>query len=318
MLVYKLLDPITKKSQTLEIELNNYDFTNNWRAYLIKTYNRLPKIDWLVSRTNTPWQNTFEERLNLHLFKIYKIFLYFQTNLPYDFQDDIQLVEYFVLNPGAIGQIHLNKWHRHFTALAEVYLQENIKIPPSCTRDELYRNIHELNGHVHHLERFTYGQNKKRVQFGYDGQYIIHVSSKHDMSNVFDTVWAPGHVEHIEPKFFDFLNSNYDYDVWINEDIKGKDLISAWLDDDDLLEDDITGNQVMTPSILLDPKRLYTRVLDNTQFRKDYTATGKYLDRAPLGNIINKEKLDYETMLKSKVIFIELDNNVLWTNQDQG
>jgi len=317
MLVYQFLDKGSGKQQCLEIELNDLEFTKKWEHYLIKTAQRLPEINWLVGRANKPWANNFDERLNVHLFRIYKAFLFFQHNLPYDFVEEINLIEYFVLNVGAIGQLHLNKWHRHFTSLAEIYLQENITIPPSCTRDELYRNIHELNGHVHHLERFTFGKNQKRIKFGFDGQYAIHVPSKHNMSNVFNTVWAPGYVEHLDTGFFDFTKDEYDYDVWLHEDIQGKDLIRAWLDDDDLQEDDITGNLVMTPNILLDPTRIYKRVLDDDQFRKDIGVTNKTLDRAPLGNIKNKTELDYELLLRSQVINISLNNIQLWSNSNQ-
>jgi hypothetical protein len=316
MLLYNFLEPNKKITQQLEIELNDFQFTKRWKEYLIKTHNRLPDIDWLVGRANKPWMNTFEERLNIHLFRIYKAFLFFQHTLPYDFKEEINLIEYFVLNPDAIGQLHLNKWHRYFTTLAEIYLQENIKIPPNCTRDELYRNIHELNGHVHHLERFTFGKNKKRTKFGLDGQYAIHVPNKHNMSNVFNTVWAPGYVEYLDPGFFDFKNDNYNFDVWLHEDIQGKDLIRAWLDDDNINEEDVTGNIVMTPSILLDPSRIYQRVINDQQFRQDVAESHKTLDRAPLGNIKNINDINFELLITSKVTSITLDNKQLWSNSN--
>jgi hypothetical protein len=111
---------------------------------------------------------------------------------------------------------------------------------------------------------------------------------------------------------FDFLTEEYHYDVWLNEDIQGKDHIKAWLDHDDLTQSDIWGNSFLTPNIMFDPELCYSTTLDNEEFRKEYIASNKTLNRWPLGNIVSLNNINWSDIMFTPITTILLDDNILW------
>jgi hypothetical protein len=122
-------------------------------------------------------------------------------------------------------------------------------------------------------------------------------------------LWVSGHAEGITDTF-DPTTEEYHYDVWINEDIQGKDHMKAWLDEDDLTQTDVWGNSFMTPNVMFDPHLIYASVIDKPDFIAEYKASGKTLNRWPLGKIVNE--VDWDSVEKGKISSIELDGTVLW------
>ena len=309
-LIYTYEGPTS--TQQLKIELNDFDFTKRWIKYMEATAARVPRLFWYSTKQNFNNRILTKYETPINLCKLYKSFAIFHANLPYDVTEPLGMLDECLENPEKLNQHHLNVWHRWFTRLAGAYFQENITIPPSLTRDELYHAIHAVNGNVHVLEKYTYSDLQNRRSMEPTLQYSTQCHNAHNLSNLTNGVWAPGYTELLEPGGYDFRTQEYRFSVWLHEDIQGKDQMKAWLDHDDLNMEDITGNLIMTPNVTFDPNMTYARIIDNPEFRKQSDACGKTLDRYPLGNIINADEFKFEEILRSKVMSIELDGKELW------
>lgn len=308
MIVYSLVNKIGTTFR-LEIELSNSALSNKWKIYLQKTCSRVGNLDWQSDEYIV--ESPQHKNINIQLFKIFRSFSYLNTHLPYDFNEELDIIEKWVIQNELVSQDRLNKWHRYFTTLADGYFKEHIIIPPNCNRDELYSHLHTLNTHIHKLELKNINQKRSKLNFG--NQFGIHVSFDWNrISTLVNGVWSPEYMEELTPGFFNIFDNEYDCNVWMSDDIQGKDLIRAWLDDDDLTMNDVTGNQFMTPNIILDPYNSYKNILDNTEFRESYLRSNKHLDRIPLGNIINLDKIDWKNFYGSKIESISIDNEKIW------
>ena len=86
---------------------------------------------------------------------------------------------------------------------------------------------------------------------------------------------------------FDHTIEDTNHNVWLNEDILGKDLIRCFLDGDNPNNKDITGNTFLTPSLLIDVDKVYHNVLTSKEFNEWHSklCPNKTLNRWPIGNI---------------------------------
>jgi len=308
MLIYKYTAPQGEIKQ-IEVELLDNKFVNEWQQYLTRTAARLPSILWNFSSHGMAKQykaNPIPLLTDLH-----KSFVFLQTHLGIDFAKEIADLVHLLEVPNDLTQAHLNTWHRHFTTVATEYYSGRMKIPAEVRVDEMFERFHALNQNVHDLEFMTYPTLSRRTAIGDKQQYSAFCADARALEGS-NALWASGHAESITDSF-DPATEEYHYDVWINEDIQGKDHMKAWLDEDDLLETDVWGNSFMTPNVMFDPHMIYASIIDNPAFMADYQASAKKLNRWPLGKIVNT--VDWPKLTKSRISSIVLDNITLWKIQ---
>jgi hypothetical protein len=150
---------------------------------------------------------------------------------------------------------------------------------------ELDRQVHIINSAVHELESFyTYQQLETRQKFNGQVQQILFT----DAGNMEGKDFSMWNTNITEP--FDHTTQETNYDVWLNEDILGKDLVRCFLDNDDPNNPDITGNLFLTPSLYVDIDRMYDKVLNSIEFNEWHQrlCPNKTLDRYPIGNVIER------------------------------
>ena len=210
-----------------------------------------------------------------------------------------------------LTQNHLNQCHRHFTTLERMEVNQDL-----CRGNENQRKhyfyIHEINRIVHSLESYTMLKSERYNRYP-DLYFSICFTNAND--NAFlknddcHKVWE--YVTRLETGIFDIFKDDYDYDVWLQEDIVGKDQKRAWLDNDDLTQNDITGNLHLTPSLMLDINKLHKRIYDDENFRADSKASGKTVDRLPLGKITSQIDVELLYSLKPEFLRTYVDKIIL-------
>jgi len=312
MLIYNYVaknDP--RKNQQIRIELLDRPFVHQWTQYMIELSERVSKINWYITSQANNERTMIPEKCLFHIQKVHDSFTYFQTHKVGDFSVYLNEIEYLLKNPSDIKQSHLNKWHRWFTTLASRYFGYNPEsIPPTATRDDLYFAVHDVNGHAHRLEEYTYFDLERRRIFPLCKQWSTQAHNAHNLNNLHNSIWDK--MVELPTGTYDYFSESYDHTVWMHEDIQGKDQMKAWLDHDELYHEDITGNLFMSCNVTFDPLKLYSTVLSREDFRKESIACGKTLDRPPLGDIVNIEEVDWTNMVNYNVRSIMLDSKVLW------
>ena len=196
-------------------------------------------------------------------------------NTGYDFAECNAAIDRLAVAP---TQADCNITHRTFTTL--------VMDGWSTGEPEIERAIHGINGATHRLE-VSFPQ-QRREQF--NGRVFQVLFTDADTRNNVDfSIWNT----RLDGDFYDHRAHSTDYDVWMNDDILGKDLPRCFLDADDPHERDITGNRFLTPSLYFDLDRHYHHVAQSTEFNQwlDTTGCTKTLDRWPLGTITHISKL---------------------------
>lgn len=315
MLTYYYITP-KQERKSINIRLLDYNFANRWRNYISNLANKCPNISWYIAGLNSVEGLQREVEHNVpELLKLRDIFNYINRNGLKDLANDITELERLMAYPFNVKQSHLNKWHRIFTGLENYWLKKEEKdLPPHIHRPELWQAIQDINTYTHHLEMWTYHCSIRREPYLNIKQYSIQFTNANNLNyrQKQNQVFSAENLELIEPGGFDFFSQEYHCSVWLHEDITGKDQMKAWLEEDDLTQYDITGNILMTPSITLDPNLLYAQILDREEFRIESKLSGKTLDRYPLGNIIDSDKIDWKEFRQSNIEQVVLDNNLLW------
>lgn len=315
MLIYKFYNPNNINSIiAVEIQLANTLFVQQWKQYMFELYARIPNIVWYITRHAYNARFLEAKQLILFLSRLHASFLFFQKKKIGDFSNEIKRIEYLFEHPDKTNQIDLNIWHRHFTTLEGKYSLYEDRTPPNTLTMDLYEYIHDVNQYVHRCEGWTYADCARRTKFTSSPMYAVQFTNANHMSafaeNDNKKVW-----DHTTPRFqpgmYDPYKEGSDYTVWLHEDIIGKDQVKAWLDNDDLKQFDVTGNDCMTPNVTFDPAKLYHRVLQDPDFKKESLESGKTFDRPPIGNIVNSQ-LDFDDILDKQVYSIELDGKLLW------
>ena len=314
---YKLVDvPEKDKLITIQIKLIDNEFIYKWKNYLIETHQRVPHVHWYITRFNNNTKHLQPSNLIVNLARLYSSFMFFQKHNAGDFTKEIQRIEHLFEHPEETTQNDLNIWHRHFTTMEQRYSNDNNKTPPNTLTADLYEYIQDVNQFTHRCEGYTYAACPRRQKYGNMPMYTVQFTNANNhtyfANNENRQVWTSS-----TPRFptgtFDCFNENTDYDVWLHEDIIGKDQIKAWLDHDDLKEFDVAGNEIWTPNIAFDPHKLFHSVIQDEDFKRESKESGKTLDRLPIGNIITDVKtIDWELVLTGRVIRIEVDDQLLW------
>jgi hypothetical protein len=310
MLEY-FIKTLDDKEVMVKIKLLDNDFVNAWKTYLKFVLSKAA-TDWHVVGCMNNTRYKTDEQIKECLARLLISYKTFQDNLMGDHEEDIKTIRSLLDNPDNLTQEDLNKWHRHFTDFVKQYHPINYLVPTKESPDIISRRIHDVNQYVHQLEGATYYKTTRRMAMGPVMQYAIQFTNANHPDDNKDDVWT--YLHKIEPGQFDWEKDSYDHTVWLNEDILGKDQMKAWLDGDLLTYSDVTGNLEMTPSIMLDPNRAFSRIINNTEFQIESKASGKTLDRFPVGDILNDDISDWDTILGGTVLEIKLDNETIWKN----
>ncbi len=313
--------------QNIDIELIDVEYVDTWKQILKSVCTEL-NFNWILERQSLPVTDhlAFDflynvDRLLVSLVELKTAYEYLgkieNTGLsvlpePDAFFDETLIViNELIQDPQRLSQDHLNVWHRHFTTL-EMRNSAYQLYNGNEDNKKHYFYIHEINRIVHILEFITYPKLPRIMKY-YDKQFCIQFTNANDNARIKNDdcakVWK--YCTDLSTGIFDFETNNYDYDVWLQADIVGKDHVKAWVEQDDLTQSDITGNHFITPSCMLDIHKIIKRVYDDKDFRKESKASGKTVDRLPLGTILNPETLEtYEgTMYVEEII---LDGESVW------
>jgi hypothetical protein len=302
----------SNKRQQVRIQLLDNPFVNRWIEYMLSLSKRVPHINWYItSQANNARHLQPHENVQF-IQKMVNSFTYFKEHkIQGDFEPLIREATWLLRNPEFVTQGHLNKWHRWFTTMASRFFGYDPEpIPESCVRDDLYYAVHDLNGYAHRLEEYTYYDLERRRIFPICKQWSTQAHNAHNLANLHNSIWDE--MIHLDPGTFDFFKESYHHTVWMHEDIQGKDQMKAWMDHDELHHSDITGNMFVSPNVTFDPYKIYSTILDREDFRKESMASGKTLDRPPLGDILNIDEIPWEDMVEYNVESIVFDNTTLW------
>lgn len=304
---FRTLDGSTK---SIQIKLLDNFFVRAWKEYLKNITSKVTLTWHLVQCANNKHYKT-DAQVKEYLEFIKSAYLLFNENNIGNYTIEIETINKLLEYPSEVNQSNLNVWHRHFTALELKHSRNGYQTSASLDPQLLREAIQNINRCSHLLEGATYYKCPRRMAIHDSQQFAIQFTNANHESN--SGVWS--FLEQIPQGMFDWRCDDSNHTVWLNEDILGKDQMKAWLDHDDLTQFDVTGNLVMTPSIMLDPNRLYHKVLNNTEFREESMRSGKTVDRLPIGDIVETD-MDYQTILGGKVTYMKLDNEIIWEENE--
>ncbi len=301
-----------QNTTTVNIELIDNSFTNRWKDYLIRTTKRLPNLSW--SANKSPMLSYQKINPINHFNKLKESFELLQEHYGTDYSSEIIELNHLIENPKDLKQSHLNIWARHYTTSAYDFVTNselNHLIPQTDTPDDvIFATIHSLNQYTHELGMLTHTHIERRAWLKDKLYYGIRSA---DATNLNDSnsLWGNGNQE---PPGEDFtFDNDYYYNVWLGDDIQGKDHFKCWYDEDDASNDDIGGNAFMTPNLIFDPYMIYATTMENPEFKKFVLDSNKPINRYPIGNIVNINDINWELFRKgSKIISITLDGETLW------
>lgn len=277
---------ITIKTETtfLNIELNPTAFVNKWIHYM----NSLNSISYTIEyRDHRGGEDPLGYEYSINLLESALIDC---SASYYDFSKSLNALNLFKQEQ---KQEYLNIIHRDFT---HSIIYGHITIKDTF----LYKRTHDINEAVHRLEGYTFLNCNRRKKFG-DIDYYLYFTNANNMDKDFSPFTKAK--AKIPNWIFNHRTEDTNFNVWLNEDILGKDLIRCFLDDDDPNNIDITGNQFLTPNIIIDVNNMYHTILQSKSFNKWYKrfCSGKKLNRWPLGKI-NLKKYNMPKTFSEKVL----------------
>ena len=279
-----------EKISIVNIKLIDNSFTNRWKDYLFRTTKRLPNLEWCTNYR--PMINYGSIKPNDHFNKLIQSFELLQEHYRINYTHEISNLYQLINNSTDLTQFQLNCWHRHFTTNAVKFVADQT-------------TIHLINEHVHDLEILTHNKIERRESTKDKSHYGIYSANSKNLKDS-TSLWEDSIQESLGKDFT--FDDDYNHTVWIGDDIQGKDHFKCWYDEDDALNDDITGNTFMTPNILLDPDMIYATTMDNPEFKKFVLYSNKPINRYPIGDILDIEKVDWTIFKRgNKLISIELD-----------
>ena len=286
-----------EKIVTINIELIDNSFTNRWKDYLVRTINQLPNLSWCANYR--PMINSGSIKPNDHFNKLIQSFELLQEHYRIDYTHEISELYQLINNSKNLTQFQLNCWHRHFTTNAVNFVTNQE------TNDVIFATIHSINENVHDLEILTHNKIERRRSAKDKSHYGIYSANSKNLKDS-TSLWEDSIQESLGKDFT--FDDDYNHTVWISDDIQGKDHFKCWYDEDDALNTDVGGNRFMTPNILLDPDMIYATTVDNPEFKKFVLDSNKPINRYPIGDILDTEKVDWTIFKRgNKLISIELD-----------
>lgn len=278
---------------TIEIELSDHAVAQKW----VIDQNILPvRFNYEIR----PWYlqgspcNKDHPRVKSNILALKNSVDFLKTKVvDFDFSESTQAIEEFEKTS---MQAPLNVLHRHFTWLVMFH---KTQVKPL----EIWQTVQQINTSVHTLEALVASKhNILRHQYP-SMMFSISFTEKVKYLERFG-VWKKPITE-----TFDHRVENIDFNVWMNEDILGKDLIRCYLDGDNPNNLDIQGNNFYTPNIIIDTNYAYRNILQSSDFNKWLDSNllkPKLLNRYPIGNVRNiDDLLEIVDSKISKVYFKE-------------
>lgn len=310
MLIYKFNNDNTPIS--IQIKLLDNSFVANWKDYVRRTSKRIPNLVWSFHPHHVTQQLVTNVNYKFFIFNLLKSFILLGKHYRIDYSAEIIELKSLLIDYSNLTQHHLNKWHRHFTSLAKSLNPFVSSTTFTDTPiDKIHHAIHELNNNSHLLETLTYPKlfriNKLVPNQMYYGLHAASTSHLEDN----EAIWGTETVEYITEEF-DFSTQSYNHNVWITDDILGKDHFKCWFEEDDPINDDIGGNTLMTPNITFDPNKVFTKTIEDPEFQQFVINSNKKLNRYPIGDIENIDEIDWNNITNLKLKSIELDGSILW------
>lgn len=265
---------IIKTTETeLKINMLDTNFVTKWKEYM----NRIDQPSFNMNQWHFQGWKEESDRIKDNIKLIEDALQYCDKNIDtFNFAQSKKSLKRFKKNA---CQHHLNLIHRQFTTQT---------IDNHLTDDDgllLNQRVHDINTGVHKLEVFRTHPNLPLRQ-KYKGKVIAIVfTNANTKQGDYDTsIWTENQIRNCN---FDHTKEDTNHNVWLNEDILGKDLIRCFLDGDDPNNKDITGNTFFTPSIMIDVNKVYHNVLMSKEFNEWHNrlCPNKNLNRWPIGNI---------------------------------
>lgn len=307
-----------KVTKSISVALAQYDFVEYWRDYVVRIAEKTPHVTWYFAGVNNNRQEAGTDILIGPLKQLYNNYSYFVLlgiNVE-SFTEILREIEFLLKYPEFVNQYHLNKFHRTFTKLELKYLKDEYPLPNNADPKVFWQNVQDLNGYTHHMEGYTYRHLNRRKQYKDFLQYSVQFTNAANLAYATTVcgIFDKENIENIDERFtFDFFKQDYNYNVWLHEDITGKDQMKAWLDEDDLNEFDITGNILLTPSLCFDPHNVYKSILDDESFRTESKNSNKPINRFPIGKIVEANDIIWDDLFTSEVLKVELAGKILWS-----
>lgn len=300
---------VLENEQSIRFELADNAFARRWLSYFKEILNN--NQNWKFTSINwngyTPSKNPSEPLEFLE--KLKESFVFLNDRYSLRLEESIRLLDETISNASTalsknqyikVSQEPLNRWHRNFTSLMLNQLFNDIKI--DLNDPQVFHHVHSLNEYVHRLETVcSYPYLSRRIQFAGRPVFYSYFTNAND-PGASEDLWNIGSAKWVKERF-DPLVDNVNYNVWLNEDILGKDLVRCWLDFDNQHSPDITGNLFLTPGLIFDPHYNYRDLLTSAEWIENYKQTHKTLDRFPIGNIVNMP--DWELLDCSKELVIK-------------
>lgn len=310
MLIYKFNNDQT--NVYIQIKLLNNSFVSNWKDYVTRTSKRLPNLSWSFSPHCVTQQLVTNLNYRFIIFNILKSFILLGKHYRIDYNAEIVELKSLLIDYSNLTQHHLNKWHRHFTSLGknlDPFVSSTTFTDTSI--DKIHHAIHELNNNSHLLEILTYSKlSRINKLVPYQMHYGLHATSASNLEPS-KAIWGTETIEYITEEF-NFSAQSYNHNVWINDDILGKDHFKCWFEEDDPNNNDIGGNNFMTPNIIFDPNKIFTKTIEDPEFQQFVINSNKKLNRYPIGDIENIDEIDWNNIINLKLKSIELDGSILW------
>lgn len=287
---------IFDNDNTIDIELIENDFVESWLQFFVNDIENRDKISYISYNFSGAWGEYTKEQIDIDLILIEASLDFLSKKFFINFDNLLEKTKREKENSPQVSQRYLNEIHRTFTRMMN---NQNVLGHLEIYDEITQRFIHNLNDAVHRLESRSAFKNSLRRKMFSDPMLQIIVPNS-----------FPIEKEWIKFKFDPNIDL-YDHTVWLNEDILGKDMIRAWLDEDLIHYDDITGNLFQTSSILLDPFKNIKKIIDLPEWKEYYSCTYKTLDRFPIGNIVSRNSWGARTP-GGKIKKVLLNNKVIY------
>ena len=307
---------VFKNTTTIQVNIKLLDtnFANKWKDYLIRTIKRLPNLAWKPGHNPIVNNGTIHPLNNFK--KLKESFMLLQKHYGTDYSFEINELDNLIQNPKELTQSHLNLWNRHFTTNAMEFVmnqETNHLIPQTDTSDDvIFATIHMLNQCTQELESITSIKHQNSTRIAPLKNKAFYSVRSADAINLDDSasLWGDDMTESPGEDFT--FNNEYHHTVWMADDIQGKDHFKCWRNEDDASNDDVHGNEFMTPNIMLDPDMIYATIMDNPEFKQFVIDSKKPINRYPIGNIVDVDSINWDVFKKGKLISIVLDGETLW------
>lgn len=280
---------------TIHIELLDNPFVQKWTTHFSNMLEKYP-IDYhaesqpVFNHTNNKWQNLQDlKSLKNIIIKLQDM----GTNIPFD-SCKIEYEQIFVDHDE--GQKILNELHRYFTTAGRSLWNSNgsgywsetfdSKFTFSKEDEDEFRYYHALiNDYVHVLDQ-SIMTSRKSADFN---NQIVNLQFNFIAMLADDCRYDDGAYVQITEEDYQYASDSDEYDVWVGNDILGKDYIEAYYDHDDPSQWDVTSINGHTGRLNINVESMwYEKNNENT-----YNTLQKLVKREDFQNWLKEYNVKY-------------------------